>query len=184
MSSNALLRNFENRLNFRALGLLPVVLHEGFCRRFSSTPAKGNLQKQAESGSKPKLERIADELLSLTKLERHDFSILFKLKLGVNRYASPMAGMAMPGAPAGAGATAVEKKVAEKTSFDVKLEKYDATAKIKIIKEVRSFTDLGLKEAKDLVEKAPAILKKGLTKEEATKMIEKLKELGATAVME
>lgn len=54
----------------------------------------------------------------------------------------------------------------------------------KIIKEVRSFTDLGLKEAKDLVEKAPAILKKGLTKEEATKMIEKLKELGATAVME
>ena len=102
----------------------------------------------------------------------------------MNRYASPMAGMAMPGAPAGAGATAVEKKVAEKTSFDVKLEKYDATAKIKIIKEVRSFTDLGLKEAKDLVEKAPAILKKGLTKEEATKMIEKLKELGATAVME
>jgi len=184
MYSNALLSNFESRLNYRALGILPVALHEGFCRRFSSTPAKGNLQNQAESGSKPKLDRIADELLSLTKLERHDFSILFKLKLGMNRYASPVAGMAMPGAPAGTGPAAVEKKVAEKTSFDVKLEKYDATAKIKIIKEVRSFTDLGLKEAKDLVEKAPAILKKGLTKEEATRMIEKLKELGATAVME
>lgn len=187
MYSNALLRNFESRLNFRTLGLLPVALHEGFSRGFSSTPAKGNLQKQPESGSKPKLERIADELLSLTKLEKHDFSILFKLKLGMNRYASPVAGMVMPGASAGAGAagaTAAEKKVAEKTSFDVKLEKYDATAKIKIIKEVRSFTDLGLKEANDLVEKAPAILKKGLTKEEAVKMIEKLKELGATAVME
>lgn len=184
MYSNALLSNFESRLNYRALSILPVALHEGFCRRFSSTSAKGNLQNQVESGSKPKLERIADELLSLTKLERHDFSILFKLKLGMNRYASPVAGMAMPGAPAGTGPAAVEKKVAEKTSFDVKLEKYDATAKIKIIKEVRSFTDLGLKEAKDLVEKAPAILKKGLTKEEATRMIEKLKELGATAVME
>ncbi|CAI0375156.1 unnamed protein product [Linum tenue] len=84
----------------------------------------------------------------------------------------------MSSGPAGGAAAA------EKTVFDIKLEKFDAAAKIKIIKEVRSFTDLGLKEAKDLVEKVPAVLKKGLTKEEATAIAEKLKELGATVVLE
>jgi len=59
----------------------------------------------------------------------------------------------------GAGAGKAEEKKAEKTVFDVKLEKFDAAAKIKIIKEIRTFTDLGLKEAKELVEKAPVILK-------------------------
>ncbi|KAK7858493.1 50s ribosomal protein l7/l12 [Quercus suber] len=52
--------------------------------------------------------------------------------------------------------------------------------KEKIIKEVRTFTDLGLKEAKELVEKVPVVLKKGLTKEEADPILAKLKELGAT----
>lgn len=72
----------------------------------------------------------------------------------------------------------------EKTSFDVKLEKFDAGSKIKIIKEVRTFTDLGLKEAKELVEKAPVVLKSGVPKEEAEQLIEKLKSVGATASME
>uniref|UniRef100_A0A3Q7ITP8 Large ribosomal subunit protein bL12c n=1 Tax=Solanum lycopersicum TaxID=4081 RepID=A0A3Q7ITP8_SOLLC len=67
---------------------------------------------------------------------------------------------------------------------DVKLEKFDAAAKIKVIKEVRSFTSLGLKEAKDLVEKVPAILKQGVTKEEANEIIEKIKAVGGVAVME
>ncbi|KAL1803326.1 hypothetical protein ACET3Z_031973 [Daucus carota] len=64
--------------------------------------------------------------------------------------------------------------------FEVKLEKFDAAAKIKIIKEVRAFTDLGLKDAKDLVEKVPVVVKKGLSKEEAEANSEKLKALGAT----
>ena len=72
----------------------------------------------------------------------------------------------------------------EKSTFDLKLEKYDAATKIKIIKEVRTFTDLGLKEAKDLVEKVPMVLKNGLTKEEANPSLAKLKELGATVVLE
>ncbi|XP_029127340.1 uncharacterized protein LOC114915951 [Cajanus cajan] len=66
----------------------------------------------------------------------------------------------------------------------LKLEKYDAAVKIKIVKEVRAFTDLGLKEAKDLVEKPPCVLKKGLTKEEAKPIMEKLKELGAAVVLD
>jgi large subunit ribosomal protein L7/L12 len=84
----------------------------------------------------------------------------------------------------GAGAANAEEKKAEKTVFDVKLEKFDAAAKIKIIKEIRTFTDLGLKEAKELVEKAPVILKQSLTKEEAEAIIEKIKVAGGVAVME
>ncbi|XP_010551764.1 PREDICTED: uncharacterized protein LOC104822304 [Tarenaya hassleriana] len=75
-----------------------------------------------------------------------------------------------------------EKK--EKTAFDVKLEKFDASAKIKVIKEVRAFTNLGLKEAKELVEKVPSVLKQGVTKDEANQIIEKIKAAGGVAVME
>lgn len=81
------------------------------------------------------------------------------------------------------GAKAEEKKV-EKTAFDVKLDKFDPSAKIKVIKEVRAFTNLGLKEAKELVEKSPVVLKQGLTKEEASDIIDKIKVAGGVAVME
>lgn len=130
-----------------------------------------------------KLERIADELLALNRLERNDYSILFRHKMGLDRFASsPEMQSSSFDADAGAAPAPVADK--EKTAFEVKLEKFDPAAKLKVIKEVRAFTDLGLKEAKDLVEKAPAVVKKGATKEEAEKIIAKLKEIGATAVME
>ncbi|KAE9594865.1 hypothetical protein Lal_00013270 [Lupinus albus] len=132
-----------------------------------------------------KLDRIADDLISLNRFERHDFSILWSLKLGLNRYTSPnAAGFAPAGASAAETGAPAAAEAKEKTVFDIKLEKYDASAKIKIIKEVRSFTDLGLKEAKDLVEKVPCVLKKGLTKEDADSILEKLKALGATVALE
>uniref|UniRef100_A0A5B7B0V6 Large ribosomal subunit protein bL12c n=1 Tax=Davidia involucrata TaxID=16924 RepID=A0A5B7B0V6_DAVIN len=133
-----------------------------------------------------KLERIADELLTLNKLERYDYSILSRLKMGLNKYGPAVSGLDSSSASssAGTGAGSVDPKAAEKTAFDIKLEKFDAAVKIKIIKEVRAFTDLGLKEAKDLVEKAPVVVKKGVTKEEANSILEKLKELGATVVLE
>ncbi|KAK9003559.1 hypothetical protein V6N11_084200 [Hibiscus sabdariffa] len=84
---------------------------------------------------------------------------------------------------AGTGAVKTEEKN-EKTAFDVKLEKFDAAAKIKVIKEVRAFTNLGLKEAKDLVEKAPVMLKQGVTKEEASDIMERIKAAGGVVVME
>ncbi|KAL3511108.1 hypothetical protein ACH5RR_030509 [Cinchona calisaya] len=84
----------------------------------------------------------------------------------------------------GAGTSKTEEKKAEKTAFDVKLEKFDAAAKIKVIKEVRAFTNLGLKEAKDLVEKVPVLLKQGITKEEANDIIEKIKAAGGVAVIQ
>jgi len=98
-------------------------------------------------------------------------------------------GMGVRGVPrgaqkAGGGGEGEEVKVAEKTAFDLKLEGFDAAGKIKVIKEVRTFTSLGLKEAKDLVEKVPAVLKKGVTKEEAESIIAKMKAVGAKVSME
>lgn len=92
----------------------------------------------------------------------------------------------MGGAGGGAAApAAAEEKKEEKTAFDLKLEAgFEAGSKIKIIKEVRTFTDLGLKEAKELVEKAPAVLKTAVPKEEAEKIIEKMKAIGAKVIME
>ena len=66
----------------------------------------------------------------------------------------------------------------------MKLDKFDSASKIKVIKEIRAFTELGLKEAKDLVEKAPVVVKTGVTKEEAEKIMEKLKAVGATVALE
>lgn len=93
-------------------------------------------------------------------------------------------GAGMKGGGGGGAAAAKAEEKVEKTVFDVKLEGFDAAAKIKVIKEVRGFTDLGLKEAKDLVEKAPTLLKKGVTKDEAEKIIEKMKGVGAKVTME
>ncbi|XP_029127798.1 uncharacterized protein LOC114914875 [Cajanus cajan] len=131
-----------------------------------------------------KVERIADELLDLNRFERHDFTVLWRLKMGLHRYGAPAAGIVAPSVAASGSPAVASAAAAEKTAFDLKLEKYDAAVKIKIIKEVRAFTDLGLKEAKDLVEKAPCVLKKGLTKEEAKPIMEKLKELGAAVVLD
>jgi large subunit ribosomal protein L7/L12 len=64
-------------------------------------------------------------------------------------------------------------------AFDLKLAAVDAKAKIKIIKEVRTITGLGLKEAKELVEKAPVVIKEGLPKDEAAELLKTLKDVGA-----
>ncbi|CAN1287599.1 50S ribosomal protein L7/L12 [Linum perenne] len=90
----------------------------------------------------------------------------------------------MEAAGGGPAASKVVEEKKEKTAFDLKLEKFDAAAKIKVIKEVRAFTNLGLKEAKELVEKAPVVLKQGVTKEEGNSIVEKIKAAGGVAVME
>ncbi|KAI4326010.1 hypothetical protein MLD38_031368 [Melastoma candidum] len=147
-----------------------------FLRRLTTAAPENRTQK---------LERIADELISLTRLERYDYSILFRLKMGLNNYGPAVVASPSSSSPAGKSSSSSSAAAAEeKMVFDVKLEKYDAAAKIKVIKEVRGFTDLGLKEAKDLVEKVPAVVKKGVTKEEGNAILEKLKQLGATVVLE
>ncbi|OAY78257.1 50S ribosomal protein L7/L12 [Ananas comosus] len=162
-----------SRSFLRRLLVLPsVAAVAGAARPLSSAAAESRTQK---------LERIADELLSLTKAEREDYAVLFRLKLGLNL---PSGALASPGSAAADAPAAAEEKEKEKTAFDIKLDKFDAAAKIKVIKEVRAFTDLGLKEAKELVEKAPVVVKKGVAKEEAEAIAAKLKGVGATVVLE
>ncbi|PSS11092.1 50S ribosomal protein like [Actinidia chinensis var. chinensis] len=132
--------------------------------------------------------RLVDEIAGLTLVEIAELSSILMKKLGMKD--PPVVGVMKPGAAGLAGATmkaptaAKEEKKPEKTVFELKLESYEAASKIKIIKEIRSFTDLGLKEAKDLVEKAPAVFKKGVSKEEGEQIIDKMKAVGAKVVME
>jgi large subunit ribosomal protein L7/L12 len=116
------------------------------------------------------LQKIVDELSSLTVLEAADLAKLLEEKWGV----SAAAAVAVAAGPAGAGAAAAE----EKTEFTVMLTAA-GDKKIEVIKEVRALTGLGLKEAKDLVEGAPKAVKEGVNKEEADKMKATLEKAGA-----
>ena len=136
------------------------------------------------AGEDPKLSRIADELLALSPAELDDYAALLRLKLRLSLTSSAAAGGASPAGAGDAAAGAEEAAAAVKTAFDVKIEKYEAAAKIKVIKEVRAVTDLGLKEAKELVEKAPVVVRTGLPKEEAEALAAKLKAAGAAVALE
>jgi large subunit ribosomal protein L7/L12 len=119
------------------------------------------------------LGKIVEELSTLTVMEAAELSKLLEDKWGV----SAAAAVAVA-APAGGGAAAAE----EKTSFDVELTAI-GESKISVIKEVRAITSLGLKEAKDLVESAPKVVKEGASKDEAEEIKKKLEEAGATVVL-
>jgi large subunit ribosomal protein L7/L12 len=117
------------------------------------------------------LNKIVDDLSSLTVLEAAELSKMLEEKWGVSA-AAPVAVAAAPGA--GGGEVAAE----EKSEFDVVLAE-SGSNKIAVIKEVRTITALGLKEAKDLVEGAPKPLKQGVAKAEAEEMKKSLEAAGA-----
>jgi len=119
------------------------------------------------------IEKIAEDLSKLTVLEAAELATLLEEKWGVSAAAAPVA-VAMTAAVGDSGGAAEEK-----TEFDVVLASAGAS-KINVIKEVRSITGLGLKEAKDLVEAAPKAVKEGVSKDEADKIKAKLEEAGAT----
>jgi len=120
------------------------------------------------------LQKIATDLSSLTVMEAAELSKMLEEKWGVSA-AAPVAVAAVGGGTAAAGGEAA----AEKTEFDVILAKA-GDKKINVIKEVRAVTQLGLKEAKDLVESAPKPVKEGVPKAEAEAIKKKLEEAGAT----
>ena len=119
------------------------------------------------------IEKIAEELSTLTVMEAAELATLLEEKWGVSAAAAPVAVAAVAGGDAG-GATSEEK-----TEFDVVLTSAGAS-KINVIKEVRGITGLGLKEAKDMVEGAPKAVKEGVSKDEAESLKAKLEEAGAT----
>jgi large subunit ribosomal protein L7/L12 len=120
------------------------------------------------------LQKLVDELSALTVLEAAELSKLLEEKWGVSAAAPVAVAAAAPAAGAAAAAPAEEQ-----TEFTVILAKA-GDKKINVIKEVRTITGLGLKEAKDLVEAAPKPLKEGVSKDEVAKIKKMLEEAGAT----
>ena len=120
-----------------------------------------------------KVQKILDMVSELTLVEAAELVSAFEEKFGVS--AAPVAAVAA-GAPAAGQA---EAEAEEKDEFDVVLKDI-GDQKLQVIKVVRSFTDLGLKEAKALVESAPASVKEGASKEDAAKVKEELEKVGAT----
>ena len=115
--------------------------------------------------------QIIEQIKTLTILELADLVKAIEEEFGVS--AAPVA---VAGVAAGPAAAAAE----EKTEFDVELTSFEADKKLKVIKEIKDITGLGLGEAKALVEGAPKIIKEGATKEEAEALKAKLSEVGAT----
>ncbi|KAA0147095.1 hypothetical protein FNF27_01431 [Cafeteria roenbergensis] len=148
----------------------------------------------ATKPSDPEIDALADRIASLSLLQVVMLTESLKEKLGVDADmlmsmggGGGGGGMMMGGGGGGGGGGGDAEEAApvvEKTAFDVMLKGYDAKAKIKVIKEVRAITGLGLKEAKELVESAPAAIKKDIKKEEAEELMAKLKEIGAEIEIE
>jgi large subunit ribosomal protein L7/L12 len=121
------------------------------------------------------INEIVEKIEKLTLLEAAELKKALEEKFGVTA-AAPM----MMAGPAAAAAPAVE--VEEKTEFDVELTAVGSN-KIGVIKVVRAATSLGLKEAKDLVDGAPSIVKEGIPKADAEKLKKELEEAGATITL-
>ena len=117
------------------------------------------------------IKAIAEELVNLTVKEVNELATVLKDEYGIEPAA---AAVAVAAGPAAAGAAAAE----EKTSFDVVLAEVGAT-KLQVVKAVKEACGLGLKEAKDLVDAAPATVKEGLSQEEAENLKKAIEEAGA-----
>ena len=122
------------------------------------------------------IQKIAEEISSLTLLEARDLVKALEETLGI-KAAAPMGVAAMPAPGKGPGAEAAPPE--EKTEFDVILTGF-GDKKIQVIKVVRELTGLGLKEAKDLVEGVPKPVKEGVSKEEAATMKKKIEDAAGT----
>lgn len=151
-------------------------------------------EEPAQDPPSEKVQALCDQLCELNVIEMNQLVTLFKDKVGLTgadimpMMGAPMMGAPMPamgGAAApGADDSAEEEAAPEKEFFDLKLVGYDDKAKIKVIKEVRAITGLGLKEAKELVEGAPKIVKKEVSKADVDGLVEKLKAAGAEVALE
>jgi len=140
--------------------------------------AKPDLMASLDEKPPEKVVKLVNEILQLNMIESRELIKMLKKELdipdgmpmGMPMMGAPMAaGGAAPAAAGGDAAPADAAPKAEKTEFDLKLESFNAADKLKVIKEVRTITGLGLKESKELVEKAPSVVKAGLSKEDAEK---------------
>ncbi|KAL7551865.1 hypothetical protein ACHAWF_015083 [Thalassiosira exigua] len=144
--------------------------------------AAGNGDASTAPFASPKVEELFKKIIWLDMVEVHLLAELINEKMGITISDAEKARMARGGGGGGKKAAdddAPAEAAEEKTAFDLKLTGFDAKAKIKVIKEVRAMTSLGLKEAKELVEGVPSTVKKDIKKEEAEELKKKLEDLGA-----
>jgi len=127
-----------------------------------------------------KTDEILDSLKSLSLLEASELVKQIEEAFGVSAAASAGVVMAAPGAAAGGDGDAAAE---EKTEFEVVLESFEASSKIKVLKEVRNATGLGLGEAKALVEAAPKTIKEGATKEDAEALKKAIEAVGGKVTL-
>ena len=125
-----------------------------------------------------KTDEILESLKTLSLLEASELVKQIEEAFGVSAAASAGVVMAAPGAAAGGEAAAEEK-----TEFDVVFESFDASAKIKVLKEVRNATGLGLGDAKAMVEAAPKTIKEGIAKEEAEALKKAIEDVGGKVTL-
>ena len=125
-----------------------------------------------------KTDEILESLKTLSLLEASELVKQIEEAFGVSAAASAGVVMAAPGSDGGGEAAAEEK-----TEFDVVLESFDASAKIKVLKEVRNATGLGLGDAKAMVEAAPKTIKEGIAKEEAEALKKAIEDVGGKVTL-
>jgi large subunit ribosomal protein L7/L12 len=126
------------------------------------------------------VKELCEQILNLDIVEMNQLLFRLQSRLGISDQMLAGVGSGGGGGGGAGGDAAPVEEVKVKDSFDVKLTAFDPKAKIKIIKEVRAISGLGLKEAKELVEKAPTVVKDGLSKDEAEKLAAVLTELGGS----
>ena len=127
-----------------------------------------------------KTDEILESLKALSLLEASELVKQIEETFGVSAAASAGVVMAAPGAAGGGDASDAAE---EKSEFDVVLESFDAAAKIKVLKEVRNATGLGLGDAKTLVEAAPKTIKEGMSKEEAEALQKAIEAVGGKVTL-
>lgn len=138
----------------------------------TAAPAEAPAAAEAEVEVPAKFKKLVEEIEGMTVLELSELVKVFEKKFGVSAAAVAVAG------PAAGGAAGGE----EKSSFDVELTDGGAN-KISVIKVVKEALGLGLKEAKDMVDGAPAVLKAGMKKEEADELKKKIEEAGGKVTL-
>ncbi|KAL5527523.1 hypothetical protein ACEPAG_6324 [Sanghuangporus baumii] len=165
------------------------VLSSHITRRNLATAAPSASSSEAPSpppskSSDPKISKIVDDISDLTLLQAADLVSLLKSRLNIQEIAMPTA--SAPTAPAAATEEApAEEKPKEKTVFNVKLESFDASAKPKVIREVKAMNPtLTLVAAKSFVESLPKVLKENLPKEEAEQLKKTFEALGGVVSLE
>ncbi|KIL68204.1 hypothetical protein M378DRAFT_939290 [Amanita muscaria Koide BX008] len=137
------------------------------------------------SPADPKISKIVDDISGLTLLQAADLVTLLKSRLNIQEIAMPVATAPATSAAAAESEAPEQEKPKERTSFNVKLESFDASAKAKVIKEVKALVaNLTLIEAKKFVESLPQVLKENMPKEEAEKLKATLEGLGAVVKLE